>query len=447
MALLMAYVGLVHFNRISITSAGTEHIMPEYGIDETSMGMVYSSYLFVYTFCMLPGGWLLDKYGPKRALMLVGFGSAVLVPLTGLAGYLFLPSPTTAGLPGVVNEQTLLTGSFLAGSLLLPLCLIRGLLGLISAPIHPSAARAISFWMPFSAQGTANGLVTGAAVTGIALTPFVFGFMMDRLSWPLAFIVAGIATLLLTIIWAMYATDHPDQHPDTNEGERQLPTRLAPATSQTGSLADSLTGTIELFRNRSLVLLTLSYAAASYFQFLFFFWQQYYFTKVLKLGNDEGRLCATIVTFAMVIGMMSGGWIADRMQLIFGGWRGRAITPIFGMLASGALLILGVLGTNTVWIVSCFALAMGALGLSEAPIWVAGIQLGRQRGGLSAAFLNAGGNVGSILAPIVTPIFSSFFGWKASLGLAAVICILGASLWFWIEPPEQNSGTSIEIEP
>ena len=93
LALLMAYAGLVHYNRVSIATAGTEHIMPEYGIDATSMGMVYSSYLFLYTLFMLPGGWLLDKIGPKRALLVVGFGSALLVPMTGLMGRFIPPDP------------------------------------------------------------------------------------------------------------------------------------------------------------------------------------------------------------------------------------------------------------------------------------------------------------------------------------------------------------------
>ena len=40
-----------------------------------------------------------------------------------------------------------------------------------------------------------------------------------------------------------------------------------------------------LFRNRSLVLLTLSYGAYSYVQYLYFYWIEYYFGKVLKLPD------------------------------------------------------------------------------------------------------------------------------------------------------------------
>ncbi|MGE5191300.1 MAG: hypothetical protein ACM3U2_02285, partial [Deltaproteobacteria bacterium] len=49
-----------------------------------------------------------------------------------------------------------------------------------------------------------------------------FGFLMDRVGWPSAFVVAGVATLLLTLVWSVYATDHPGQHPAVSARERQL---------------------------------------------------------------------------------------------------------------------------------------------------------------------------------------------------------------------------------
>jgi predicted outer membrane lipoprotein len=43
-----------------------------------------------------------------------------------------------------------------------------------------------------------------------------------------------------------------------------------------------------------------------------------------------------------------------------------------------------------------------------------------------------------LLAPIVTPLFSSYFGWRGGLALASVFSVLGALLWFWIEPPAEK---------
>lgn len=417
LGLLMTYAALCHFNRISISVAGAEHIMKEYMIDETQMGMVYSSYLFVYTLCMTPGGWLLDRFGPKRTLMFLGFGSVILVPMTGL----------TSVMP--------------AALLLASLCVIRGLLGVVSSPIHPSAARAVSFWLPYGTRGVANGLITGAAVAGVASTYFVFGFLMDLVGWPAAFLVAGVATLALTLAWTFYATDQPRDHRAVNDLERRLieagdPALHAAAESTTLAVGESTTMADLglLLCNRSLVLLTISYATGSYFQYLFFYWIQYYFDQVLKLGTEDGRLYATIPTVAMAVGMLSGGWILDRVQARFGGSRGRTVVPVCGMVASALLLGIGILGGPPGWVVTCFALAMGALGASEASFWVTGVEVGGKRGGLSAALLNTGGNAGGILAPVITPLFSERFGWQAGLGVASILCLLGAILWRWIDP-------------
>lgn len=429
-ALLMAFAALCHFNRISISVAGNERIMQQYSISETQMGMVYSSYLFIYTLCMLPGGWLIDRWGPKRALLLLGIGSAVLVPLTGASSL------------------------FASANVLLALCVVRGFLGAISAPMHPAAARAVSFWMPYGARGAANGLVTGAAVAGIASTYFVFGALMDAVGWPAAFAISGAVTLLLALVWAAYAADHPAQHSHANTAEQQLatarpaydsresgsePANVAPPGSPAPTALTDQPGdyyqNLSLFAKPSLIILTISYAAYSYFQYLFFYWMQYYFDKVLNLGKDDGRLYATLPLIAMAVGMIVGGPLADYFETRWGARRGRALVPMIGMLASSVLLVAGILEGQPVWaVVTCFSLAMGTLGASEAPFWVTGVQLGGRRGGLSGAFLNTIGNAGGILAPIVTPLFSNYFGWQAGLGLASGVCLIGAVLWLWIDP-------------
>ena len=82
--LLMLVVGFGHFNRISMSVAGTGKLIPEEGISETRMGMVYSGFLLCYTLAMLPGGWFIDRYGPRAALAVLCGGSMIFVALTGL---------------------------------------------------------------------------------------------------------------------------------------------------------------------------------------------------------------------------------------------------------------------------------------------------------------------------------------------------------------------------
>src|SRR5205809_5856832 len=86
LVLLAAFSFLSWFNRESMAVAYVERIKEEYGISKTAMGIVYSSLLLSYAICMTPGGWFIDRYGPRIALAVVGLGSAIFVVLSGVVG-------------------------------------------------------------------------------------------------------------------------------------------------------------------------------------------------------------------------------------------------------------------------------------------------------------------------------------------------------------------------
>src|SRR5215211_4944268 len=90
LVLLMALCFISHFNRASMASAGDERIMRQFSISTDRMGVVYSAFLVIYTLCMIPGGFFIDRYGPRVALMLMGFGSALFCALTGAVGWGFI---------------------------------------------------------------------------------------------------------------------------------------------------------------------------------------------------------------------------------------------------------------------------------------------------------------------------------------------------------------------
>jgi MFS family permease len=192
-------------------------------------------------------------------------------------------------------------------------------------------------------------------------------------------------------------------------------------------------------------LLTVSYAAVGYFEYLFFYWMEYYFDKVLDLGKDRSRMYSTIATLAMAAGMYAGGHLADRIGRRFGRRAGGAAVPVVGMILSSAFLMAGVFTRRPELVLAWFAIALACIGATEGPFWTMAVELGRSRGGTSAGIFNTGGNAGGLLAPIVTPLFSSYFGWQGGLALASVFAVLGATLWFWIEPaadasPQETQG-------
>jgi MFS family permease len=395
LSLMMLVVALAHFNRISMAVAGAEQLIRKDFLSDKEMGVVYSAYLLLYTLFMMPGGWFIDRFGPKAAWMVLGFGSAVFVALTGVAGLVWAT-------PGAV---------------FVGLLLVRALLGVASAPLHPTGARLVGNWFPLAEVNRANGLITGSACIGIACTYVVFGSLIDRYGWPGAFLVSAGATLLIAVAWTLAGADGPRRAPVMETPEvRKLP-RF-----------------VDLLYHKSLLCLTVSYAAVGYFQYLFFYWVQYYFETIRELPRETSRQYTTILTLAMGVGMAAGGLLTDRARALFGPRRGLAVVPVLGLLASAIAVIVGLVVPNPAVIAVCFAVAMAAVGASEASFWTGAVEMGGRRGGSAAAVLNTGGNAGGLLAPVLTPLISELFGWQAGLGMACVVSLIAAALWWGVDP-------------
>jgi MFS family permease len=156
--LLMALCFISHMNRVSMSTAADERIMAQYGISPRQMGTVYSAFLLVYTLFMLPGGWFIDRFGVRVALGMMALLTALFGVLTGLGAGAFAA----------------------AASLWLWLVVVRSVMGFFTVPLHPASARAVGVWLPAENQTLANGLITGAALLGIACTPVAFGHYRAR---------------------------------------------------------------------------------------------------------------------------------------------------------------------------------------------------------------------------------------------------------------------------
>jgi MFS transporter, ACS family, D-galactonate transporter len=396
-ALLMALCFISHMNRVSMSIAADERIMPQYGLTTVQMGRIYSVFLLVYTLFMLPGGWLIDRFGVRAALGMMALATAMFGALTG-AGALVA-----------------------AGQLWLWLVVVRSAMGLFTVPLHPASARAVGAWMPFDRQTISNGLITGAALLGIACTAPAFGALIDWIDWPAAFAVTGCVTALLGLVWIL--------------STRGLPRATSPAA--TG-------GWGVLLRSRSLLLLTLSYAAIGYFQYLFFYWMHYYFDEILQVGKTQSRIFAALPVFAMAITMPLGGWLSARLHKLHGWRTGRVGVAALAMLGAVIFLAAGVATSMQTWALIGFTFALGSLGLSEAAFWQTAIELGGARGGTAAAIMNTGGNGIGLLAPVLTPWLAAHLGWRAGIGFGALVCLLGALCWLWIRPsPATNEADTL----
>jgi MFS family permease len=352
---------------------------------------------------MLPGGWFIDRFGPRTALIVLCFGSTVFVALTGAVGLL------------AEGPWALSTG----------LLIVRSLLGLLNAPLHPASARMVFERIPTKSRAMANGLVTFAACLGIAGTYYALGNLIDRFDWPIAFVISGGMTFLVALVWTV------GSRPGMG---------VADATPVVRSRF-ALSALWPVLGRRGVICVALSYSAYGYFQYLFFYWIQYYFETMQHVDRGESRGYNTSITIAMGMGMLSGGWLADRVPRSLSPRTRTALLPVLGMIGSGIVFELGLLAPDARMTLGAFTLSAALLGLCEAGFWTTVVELGHPFGGTAAGLMNTGGNAGGTLSPALTPILSAFFaahygpelGWRLSLGVAGIIVIAGAAFWIGIE--------------
>ncbi len=403
--LLFSFAGLAHFNRIAISVAGAEVFIGADGISEARMGWVYTVFLIAYTLGMIPGGWLIDRIGPVRALTVLGLAMGTFAGLTGALGWV-APTPM---------------------QLWIGLLAVRSLAGLGNTPLHPGAAHIISDVMPPGRRATANGMVTAGALMGIAFCYPVFGLLIDRLTWPWAFIVSGAALVGFGAVWHLIASGLVSSH--TSAVKPALKDSVLKASPVRAPADWSI-----LYR-RELWLISLSYMAFGYFQYLFFYWLDYYLKDVLGVATVEARNDSFWITLAQGAGMVLGGLCTDNICGWMGVARGRRAVVMIGMGMGAIGALVAVLVQSELHVVLSLAVSMGALGMCEGVFWTTATDIGGRNRGLVAACMNSLGNAGGLISPTLTPMLAqSSLGWTGAITLACVVVAAGGLVWCWITP-------------
>jgi sugar phosphate permease len=406
LSLLVAFSYMNYFNRISLQAVESQ-VRSEYGLSTNQFALFATAMLAAYTIAMTPAGWLIDAVGAKRALAIMGFGTAFFTLVTGMAGLL------TAAIAFPV------------------ILLIRAGMGACAAPIYPASGRMNHGWFPPDGRALANGLVTAAAPIGGALAHPLFAGMADQLGWRVAFAISGGFTAFFAFVWVYVAKDAPEEPSDHTDFAMPTATVAAlPSPEAQGRWTD-------LFENRSLWLLTFSYGALGWLQYILFYWIGHYFSEVLKYPDDVSRRYSMIATMMMGFTMPLGGWVADVASDRWGRRSGRASVASLGMVVSAIFLIAAGYREDARGILICFCISSAAIGLIDGPAWATAVELGGRRGGTSAGIFNTGGNIGGVLATYLSAAIGERFGWDYSLWVGGIICFIGGLLWLGVDPDER----------
>lgn len=183
-AMILNYLGRV------VVGVSAPVILGEQGISASEYGLITGA--FQLGLMLQPAaGYLLDRIGLKAGFALCALVWALLTVVHVFAAGWFV------------------------------FALLRAIVGTAEGSAQPAGQKLVAEWFPTRERGLAGGIYNIGASFGAVLAPPLVVWSVHAGSWRIAFLVAGVASLLWVVAW-LKLYDPPERHPRVSSGERLL---------------------------------------------------------------------------------------------------------------------------------------------------------------------------------------------------------------------------------
>ncbi|MBY9061382.1 MFS transporter [Sphingomonas yunnanensis] len=394
---VLAYL-ITYMDRVVIATAAPS-IQKEYGFSLVTMGWIFAAFQFAYALFQIPGGWLGDRFGPRRAL----------------TGVVVWWSTFTAA--------TALTWS--AGSMMV----CRFLFGLGEAGAFPIATRSLSRWMLPAERGWAQGLTHAGARLGGAVTPVFVALLILDFGWRMPFLLFAGVGLVWAVFWFAYYRDTPREHRGVNATERAM----IEGALGTGP-ARAKVPWRRLLRQPQLWTLSAMYFCYAYCINIFLTWFPKYLHDARGYDLAVMGLFASLPLMAGVVGDLAGGWTSDLLVKRGTGLKmARRSVAVVGFVTAAVMMPLAAAIDAPIASIICFCVAVFGLELTVGVSWAVTLDIGGEFAGSVSAVMNTLGNLGAAIAAAVTGYIVTVSGWFPAFMVLAVLCAIAALLFLRID--------------
>lgn len=180
-----------YMDRVNIAFAMPGGMDQDLGITATMAGLAGGIFFLGYLFLQVPGGKIAVHGSGKKFIGWSLVAWAVISVFTGL----------------VTNHYQLLA--------------LRFLLGVAEGGMLPVVLTMISNWFPDAERGRANAIVIMfVPIAGIITAP-LSGWIITALDWRWLFIIEGLLSLVVLVIWALTVYDRPQEARWISDAEKK----------------------------------------------------------------------------------------------------------------------------------------------------------------------------------------------------------------------------------
>jgi len=374
-------------------------IMAELGISLIAMGWVTFAFRMAYALFQVPGGWLGDTIGARRALTMVVSWWSAFTALTALA--------------------------WSAASMIV----IQVFFGLGEAGAFPIATRSLSRWMRPTERGFAQGITHAGSRLGGAITPPIVALaIVPFFGWRAAFYAFGVLGVVWSAVWFYYYRDTPEEHSGVNQAEREL---IAGGIKRKGG------GKVpwrQILSHGNLWVLSVMYFFYNYNLNVYQDWFPTYLRQSKGMTLAQMGIYASLPLMAGVVGDLAGGWFSDIVLRRTGNLNlARRWVAIAGFILSAAATVPAVFAHDPKVSVACYCVAFFGLEWTVGISWAVTLDIGGDYAGSVSAVMNMLGNIGGAVAATVVTYTAARYGWNVPFLMTAALCLIAAVLYLKID--------------
>ncbi|GED71255.1 MFS transporter [Brevibacillus reuszeri] len=254
-----------YFDKVAINVAVIP-ISQEFGLSETQVGLILSSFFLSYAIMQPIGGTLADKFGSRKVIIISVVGWSLFTILTGTAW------------------------SFLS------LIIIRFLFG-IGEGSYPSASSvAVAESFPQHERARAKSILTSATTIGGVLATLVAASLSKSFGWQSMFVILGIVGLILALLYAKFLHPTGSQAAAAKRTVAKLPLR-------------------KLLKISMLWKLMAIYFGISMVTWGMMSWMPTYMVKVRHLDMVSMGALASIPAILSFVTVLLTGWLLDKRMV------------------------------------------------------------------------------------------------------------------------------------
>jgi sugar phosphate permease len=400
LAVLCLMYFIAYVDRVNI-SVAAPLLRKEMGLTATELGLIFSAFAYPYAAMQIFGGWLSDKFGPRRILAILSVIWAVATILTGFAW----------GLTSLI--------------------VFRVLLGIGEGGAFPSATRAMTHWFPPGERGFAQGITHSFARLGGAVTPPIVLAIVAYSGWRESFFILGAVSLVWTVLYVWLFRNTPVEHK-----------WITPAELKEIGFDENATKEVEQHKTpwarmiRCMWLVTFIDFCYGWSLWVFLTWLPSYLKDARGFDLKQMALFATLPLMAGVIGDTLGGVVSDKIYKHTGNLKlARRIMLVLGLGGALVFIMPAVYANDPMSAVMLLSASFFCLELTNAVLWSLPIDIAGRFAGTAGGMMNTGFGVAGMISPVVFGVMIDRTGsYEIPFLISAGLLGVGAICAMFVDP-------------